>query len=691
MILLQVAFIWFHLFYVDGVICPAPWTYFDDSCWLISKNVLSYNDAKNECRDRYGGFLTKVENEKQDSILTYLLEKNSQVKDVKKHRDETSRPLKDCFKKVKGKNAEIAFSNQPGAAVIFTDIKDLKSCLLECEHLRSDFNFNCLSVLWYKETHDCLLNSEKGSGSARATFSIQGIPFNISYYEYQCEEQAELLMKDDPQLDRSNAIKGIISNEIPGVRTCFGKHKHSMLKGFADKIIHSFNERECLSECWKCTDCLPGKGMCKAVNFYKDAGECVMAGVSIKTNADKFNTDETLSDFFDRRRECALENCEEKEILVSFVLDGSESIGADAFNKSIKFVDDTITTIHEISEFWTVIIFQFGTTNYIELNSAQFDNLNQFRTFLAGIGWRRERDSNIVVSIEDAMNVITKQVNKRQYDEVITFIVSDGIGNVSVVEEIPRFVVEFPSVYVYTVALTEAINFNVLSRIGGVNKTYTSNNYTNINSNLQKTLCSFNGNIKKITQKDTQPFSLFSFNNDEPLESLDENEVWLGLQRNDFGELKWIDQTQMNTYATSIVHLLEVEGEDGDCIFRKGIGKWQLTENCSFKKRFVCSFKPTLSIEEKFKRDYWIRADNVTTEPLLLLNSSIVLPPSGTEIIGENMEAGPIINFESTTNKFDVDFIPDKIDVDDKLISEIIRQEKEKNEAKSVDNKITDL
>uniref|UniRef100_A0A0N5BRL1 C-type lectin domain-containing protein n=1 Tax=Strongyloides papillosus TaxID=174720 RepID=A0A0N5BRL1_STREA len=642
----------FYIIFIGGVLCPPSWTYFDDNCWFLSKNSLTYKQAERECKEIFHGTLGKIEDYNQQNFIHYMIEKNTLNEgDFTKLRDEKDTHVnKGCFKRVTGKNSEIPFSSKPNSIIIHSEISNLKSCLKECENVRENLNFNCLSILWYPETHDCLLNSEKESGSDRSNFSIVGIPNNIYYYEYTCSDGINFSFFNDKPNDGggkfvpTNFEKSI--TEISNVRTCFGKHRHSSLKGFADKVISSISERECLSECWRCSDCLTNSSLCKSVTYYKESGECVMTSASIKSNREKFNDVEELSDFFDRKRECNIEDCENKEILISFILDGSESIGVDVFNRSLSVVSEILEQVNEVSIFWNVILFQFGSEHYIEIDSKQFDKLQDFRNLLSQIGWRREQYSNLVKSLESAMTTIGDEISKKQYDEVLTFIITDGFTNTSAIEEIPRFLLDFPSSHVYSISLTEAFDSNVLSKIVvDEDKLFSHKNYTQLLPTLSEKLCTFKikDNIELLGEKkQTQfDFNTLSLNTDPESNSIDE--IWIGLGRNEYGEMKWSDKTTPNSYVKKILHKLEVEGYDGNCVYLQNNQEFMITYDCDINRKYVCSFKPSLTIEEKFKRDYSMKAEFSSTTPKSAWTLQSEVVTSGGTNVDENT------NFEDIT------------------------------------------
>uniref|UniRef100_A0A0K0DU24 C-type lectin domain-containing protein n=1 Tax=Strongyloides stercoralis TaxID=6248 RepID=A0A0K0DU24_STRER len=651
--------IFYHNIFISPILCPPLWTYYDNNCWFLSKNLLSYKQAKNECEERYHGTLTKIEDNYQENFIHYMIEKDLEG-DFKKFNDEEEAQLsKKCFKRVIGKDSEIPFSSKPNSIIVLSEVLNLKECLKQCEKVRENLNFNCLSILWYPETHDCLLNSEKDINSERSNFSILGIPNNIIYYEYLCSDFSNFSLFDGKSRDDNNFRGTTFDNnilEISNVRTCFGKHRHSSLKGFVDKVISSISERECLSECWRCLDCLNNSSTCKSVTYYKESRECIMASASIKSNKEKFNNNEELSDFFDRKRECNIEDCENKEILISFILDGSESIGIDGFNKSLNVVSEILEQINEISIYWNVMIFQFGTEHYIELKSKQFDKLQDFRTILSQIGWRREQSSNLVKSLELAMSTISDEIIKKQYDEVITFIFTDGYTNISTIGEVPRFLIDFPSSYVYSISLTEAFDWNVLLKIVvDEDKLFSRKNYTQLISKLQDKLCTLKtqdptklGLEKMETQFD---FKTSSLNTDpEPDTS---NEIWIGMGRNEYGEMKWADKTTPNNYFKNILHKFEVEGYNGNCVYLQNNQKWMITEDCDVKRKYICSFRPSLTIEEKFKRDYSVGTDSFTTKsPWILQNEFERINDITTENSLNFKEASIKNNIDSIRNPF---------------------------------------
>ncbi|CEF63415.1 C-type lectin domain and von Willebrand factor, type A domain and PAN-1 domain and Apple-like domain and C-type lectin-like domain and C-type lectin fold domain-containing protein [Strongyloides ratti] len=663
----KIKYIFFYVFiinfiyqniFINAILCPPLWTYFDDNCWLLSKNLLSYKQAKRECEERYHGILTKVDSVDQENFIYYMIENNiiDEENFIKFNDDNNEKLSKKCFKRVIGKDSEISFSSKYNSIIAFSEVLNLKTCLKQCEKVRENLNFNCLSVLWYPETRDCLLNSEKETGSEKSNFSIVGIPNNIIYYEYTCSDFIDFSLLDDNininNFKSTNFEKNFL--EISNVRTCFGKHRHSSLKGFADKVISSISERECLSECWRCTNCLTNSSSCKSVTYYKESGECIMASASIKSNKEKFNNIEELSDFFDRKRECNIEDCENKEILISFILDGSESIGIDVFNKSLNVVNEILEQINEISIFWNVMIFQFGSEHYTELKSKQFDKLQDFRNFLSQIGWRREPYSNLVKSLELTMSTIGDEISKKQYDEVITFIITDGYTNVSAIEEIPRFLIDFPSAYTYSISLTDTFDSNVLSKVViDENKIFSRKNYTQLLSILQEKLCTFNiQDVSKLSiqKNETQfDFKMSSLNEDPEPDIL--NEIWVGLGRNEYGEMKWSDNTSPNSYFKKILHKLEVEGYNGNCIYFQKNQKWMITDDCDIKRRYICRFKPSLTIEEKFKRDYSMRTDISTPKSVWTLQNEFEKNKDTTK---DNN-----INFEDLSLKNNIDSVKD--------------------------------
>uniref|UniRef100_A0A7E4W932 C-type lectin n=1 Tax=Panagrellus redivivus TaxID=6233 RepID=A0A7E4W932_PANRE len=422
-----VVLLFFKFIQIRCIVCPTGWTYFDDRCWFKSAHNLTWSDASAECHDRYGAALATVKSERDSAFIGRL---KTAVESGLRFFDQADPHFMECFSKIPN-------SALLGSSVMSpSNVKTAEQCVEECANSADRYDQACVSALWYRESKECVLNDKTRNDTDAVFIQDPEVSANIDYYEKICDVYTE----DESATETPNETSGReIGSGIPrrkgemtGVRTCFNKFKHSSLVGFVDRIHDNVTERECLSKCWRCSDCLGKEGeQCKSVTYYPEVKQCILAAASRRNNPEFFDNAEPAAVFFDRRRECLFEMCEDQEIDLVFAIDGSACMNHWGFNRSLELIDAIVTSIHETTEFWRVTVVQVGTEGpaVVEINRISFDTLDDFRRSLATIGWRRSPGHRLGDSLVDVADLAMRYAMSGETDFVWMLTLTNGFSD----------------------------------------------------------------------------------------------------------------------------------------------------------------------------------------------------------------------------------------------------------------------
>uniref|UniRef100_A0A914C8S9 C-type lectin domain-containing protein n=1 Tax=Acrobeloides nanus TaxID=290746 RepID=A0A914C8S9_9BILA len=487
-------------------------------------------------------------------------------------------------------------------------------CLNECINAKTRFQFDCRSVMWFRESSECILNS-KSKDEVDSIVSNE-LSFGVDFYDNECIFDTVLPNTNGVATHRAELQ---ISNIIPGVRSCFTKYRHSSLVGYLDKILDNVTERECLSECWRCgenTQCFSQiDEMCKSVTYYGTSKQCIMTSKTKRVNPGFFDATENLSDFFERRRDCTYENCEDLEIGLIFVLDGSDSsLAPDSFNRSLILVDKTITEIHETTEFWRLLIIQLGSIepSVVEIPVSTFNTLDDMRNSLYSISWRNFSDGRQGESLLEVVQIVDQIKSNYDLDYSWVFFITNGLN----FDKIDEFVQiknrkEFTS---FAIGVGDELNFPILEQLA------TSNDHLihaqspeMVAKQVSAKLCVNNGIVFQSKQTNDWDTTLQNFHENgirraiplknsalasQTFQLIKEEPVWLGLHRDEFGKMIWDNEAEISEYDQKLLNHLETGVDTGDCILWLQPKKW-IQSKCSLKYRYVCNLKPLQTINEK--------------------------------------------------------------------------------------------
>uniref|UniRef100_A0AC35GLN3 VWFA domain-containing protein n=1 Tax=Panagrolaimus sp. PS1159 TaxID=55785 RepID=A0AC35GLN3_9BILA len=159
--------------------------------------------------------------------------------------------------------------------------------------------------------------------------------------------------------------------------------------------------------------------------------QCILAKESRRNHVDFFDQNESLSVFLERRHDCLFEMCEDLEVDLIFAIDGSAKMKIDGFNRSLHLIDEIVTGIHEITEFWKATVIQVGTEGpaVVEIEQKSFDTLDDFRRSLATIGWRRSPGSRLGDSLVDVADLAMRYAIKGESDFVWMISMTTGFSD----------------------------------------------------------------------------------------------------------------------------------------------------------------------------------------------------------------------------------------------------------------------
>ena len=159
--------------------------------------------------------------------------------------------------------------------------------------------------------------------------------------------------------------------------------------------------------------------------------QCVMTKESRRTQVDYFDQSEPLAMFFERRKDCLFEMCEDQEIDIVFAIDGSSKMNWYGFEKSLKLIDAIVTAIHETTEFWRLTVVQVGTEGpaVIEIERKSFDTMEEFRNALAGITCRKSPGNRLGDSLVEVADYAMRIADKEETDFVWMLTLTPGFSD----------------------------------------------------------------------------------------------------------------------------------------------------------------------------------------------------------------------------------------------------------------------
>ncbi|TKR70399.1 hypothetical protein L596_022433 [Steinernema carpocapsae] len=568
--------------FCKALVCPEKWTFFNGKCWFYSTQSERWPEARDECRLRYGSDLAVINGEREDNFLNYLAFNSDRFIQF----DTGTIPhRRECFQKTEN------YILLGSAVVSPGDTRSLGECADHCLNSNARFAFSCKSAIWFETTKECVLNDGNSKDNPELFVENTDPKRVVEYLENNCIEAI-------PNEEDSNPVQREEIRVIPGVRNCFEKFKHSSLIGFADTVIENVSERECLSKCWRCEKCLLGK-RCKSAVYYREARECILLSKNRRGNLESMNSNEQSADFYERRRECVPENCADSEINLIFVLDGSQSIGAERFNRSVSWISDIVETINDATVFWNAAVIQVGETPAFDYDIplSSFDTLNAFRQNLSTIGWKRMPKSGLGFA---ARQIVSQwKEPKETIDQTWIIFLTDGVNNDQITSEYHQMKAN-KNISIYAIGNSDFVDKSTLHALASsVQHVLTNGTLEEALHMFSKDICSEDA-LARMRPSSDAVSSLF---NDEFVQksSSTQGGVWLGLRRGNYGTLEWVDGSALSEYYVKpIAKRLEILPENGECILREEEKMWHL-ENCMERHEFVCSSTPLQNLNDKLR------------------------------------------------------------------------------------------
>ncbi|KAK0411328.1 hypothetical protein QR680_005602 [Steinernema hermaphroditum] len=574
----------------EALVCPEKWTFFDGKCWFYSTRSERWPEARDECRLRYGSDLAVISGERDDNFVNYLAFRADRLLQF----DEGKAPSEsECFERTPG------FVLLGSAVVSPGDVRSATECAEHCLHSTPRFAFVCKSAIWFEKTKECVLNDAAAAESPELFVKNSDSGKSVEYFENKCFDA--IPVEEGPSVVGREEIR-----MLPGVRNCFDKFKHSSLVGFADTVVENVTEKECLSKCWRCEKCLLGK-RCKSVVYYRGARECILLSRNRRGNSEAMNPLERGADFFERRRECLPENCADMEVDVVFVLDGSQSVGADRFNRSVAWVSEIVEAINEATEFWNAAVVQVGDSPVLDYDVPMdsFESLAVFRRNLSTVGWKRMPKSALGFA---ARRIVADWRNIRpNVDLTWVVFLTDGVTSDLVTTEY-ELMKNNRNLSIYAIGNSEFVDESTLRALATSERHVVANGtLDDVLKLFSRDICSEESLEKMRPHQDRPLFPNTSENaifSDDPKPSTRHQGVWLGLRRGSYGTLEWVNASPLSEdYVKPIAKHLEILPENGECVLREEEKMWHL-EDCSEKHEFVCSMTPLQNINDKLRNSF---------------------------------------------------------------------------------------
>ncbi|GMR62986.1 hypothetical protein PMAYCL1PPCAC_33181, partial [Pristionchus mayeri] len=311
------------------------------------------------------------------------------------------------------------------------------------------------------------------------------------------------------------------------MRKCFRRVPQVTINGRADDIYQNISSSDCLEKCRECDD-LP----CLSVIYYDDVSECVLLRLNEEEGSSIVSPiQETVSTFW-RDEACnGNHKCSPHMDLV-VLLDGSDSIGIEAFRKGLRVVQKLL---HSIRQF----------TNDVRMSVVQTLFSRSLLGQTASTVIRKNRSPTSIfllisdLFIEDNVGLIDRELNK----SIRTMI---------------------------TLSLTESFDRKVGERLTmGDNKMMIhSSEDDKAGKQLIQLLCA--EGVRRVKREGRL---------------LDSRRVWIGLKMTDEGRLQWIDHSTISRPS----RLSDSMSDEKKCVSSEM--EWNYTD-CKVELPFVCAFTP---------------------------------------------------------------------------------------------------
>uniref|UniRef100_A0A915EX63 C-type lectin domain-containing protein n=1 Tax=Ditylenchus dipsaci TaxID=166011 RepID=A0A915EX63_9BILA len=626
---------------VESLVCPYQWSFFKGNCWFVSLDAANWSEADWQCSNRYGASLATVQSLTDDRLIAHLVLKD-EVDKAEEHNhlfnkfffDALGSRLEDCFKKEE--NVVLLNSSLMSPA----NISSASNCMEECLRSQPNYGFFCKSILWVADSLECVLNEQ--AYESNSTFpnlpKTDTASHKIVYYSNKCTELMEHhYLKDAVKKPKDDKRR----KEIAGVRSCFTKHRHSSLVGFADQVVVNITERECLDHCFRCTTCLTGSDQsCKSATYYPAQSQCILAAASKKANLEFFDQSEVLADFFERRRDCQPGSCEDQEIGLIFAIDGSNKMGRLGFEESMKLIYNILEGVQEITEFWWMCVIQLGTEGpaVIEIPLKEYFSLEEARKALKTLTWRgATTKSRLGESLVDSLEVVRQVLESSQLNSVWMLVLTNGwIDEDS--DDIQVFVQARKQENFNVISISpispEEPNYPILQQIASSTDhlIHWQRDKHQLLDQLNHLLCTHSKPIFSSLKEDmilqANAKSLFhspkqhasDIVQSKMHEQLDQaykipkngSIYWLGLRRNDLGQMEWKDGSVKQEFDQQILDILEAGKDEGDCIGWSS--RHWAQRDCGKRHKFVCRITPRMNINQKLESMFDGQLSNKSNE-----------------------------------------------------------------------------
>ncbi|GMT06475.1 hypothetical protein PENTCL1PPCAC_28649, partial [Pristionchus entomophagus] len=430
-------------------------------------------------------------------------------------------------------------------------VSSVQECLAICASSHSLLEWECTRIVYDNFSHGCLLlGSSPGEGEKLAVDPSFEAYNNLCWLEEttknevffpeeeetpEIEDKVEDLkrklvaMKQIDDLPTTVTLPSIVSTI--NVRKCFRRVPQATIQGRADDIYQNVSSTECLEKCMECDDCLGDDLPCMIAIYYDHVAECVLLRLKETEGIASLSTVEETSSLFWRDSNCeGADKCSPHMDLV-IILDGSDSIGMDDFQKGLRVVQKLMGSVKQLTD---------------DVRMRVIQN----------------------VSIRSLLGSTVSQVIKNSRSATAKFVLFSDLF----IEDNPKLIeielgkTERPLI---TLSLTESSDRKLAERLtqGDISKIIHEREEENAEERLLRVICGENKREKREARL------------------LETSRVWIGLRRTEEGDLQWSDQSTVNDFS----RLSDRPSDEKRCVSSET--EWNYTE-CEKELPFVCTFTP---------------------------------------------------------------------------------------------------